>query len=83
MHARSMLAVLSLLTAVSGCANPDAAAKIENRRTNALATINAVRDSYCALPPAIRAKLRASRNIDPTLDSCTPPPETAIQEVIP
>lgn len=75
MHVKSMLAVMSLLTAISGCANPDAAAKIESRKINALTTINAVRESYCALPPAIRAKLRASRNIDPTLDSCTPHPE--------
>ena len=72
MHVKSMLAVMSLLMAVSGCANPDAAAKIESRKINALATINAVRDSYCALPPAIRAKLRASRNIDPTRIAAPP-----------
>ncbi|WP_028467614.1 hypothetical protein [Nisaea denitrificans] len=80
MHVRSMLAVVSLLTAVPGCADPNAAAEIEIRRTNALAAIRAVHDGYCALSPAVRARLRDAGEIDPALDSCTTPPETNPQE---
>ncbi len=80
MHVRSMLAVVSLLTALPGCADPDAAAEIEIRRTNALAAIRAVRDGYCALSPAVRERLRDAGDIDPTLDNCTTPAETNPEE---
>lgn len=80
MHVRSMLAVLSLLAALPACADPNAAAEIEIRRTNALATISAVRDGYCALPPAVRARLRDAGEIDPALDSCPDLTETNLKE---
>jgi len=83
MHVRSILAVLSLLMALPGCADPNAAAEIEIRRTNALAAIRAVRDGYCALPPAVRERLRDAGDIDPAQDSCTNPTETTLQETTP
>ncbi|MEP3116376.1 hypothetical protein [Nisaea sp.] len=83
MHVRSILAVLSLLAALPACADPNAAAEIEIRRTNALAAISAVRDGYCALSPAVRARLRDAGEIDPALDSCTTPTETPLQEIRP
>tara|TARA_E500000318_G_scaffold38584_3_gene37234 strand:- start:192 stop:428 length:237 start_codon:yes stop_codon:yes gene_type:complete len=75
-----MLAVVSLLAALPGCADPDAAAEIEIRRANALAAIRAVRDGYCALSPAVRERLRNAGDIDPALDSCTTPAETNPEE---
>ena len=80
MHVRSMLAVLSLLTALPGCADPDSAAEIEIRRANALASIRAVRETYCALSPAVRERLRNAGDIDPALDSCTDHGEKNLQE---
>ncbi|WP_323796828.1 hypothetical protein [Nisaea sp.] len=80
MHKRPLLVVLSLLAALPACADPNAAAEIEIRRTNALAAISAVRDGYCALSPAVRARLRDAGEIDPALDNCTTPPETNPQE---
>tara|TARA_R110000868_G_scaffold205720_4_gene454322 strand:- start:463 stop:714 length:252 start_codon:yes stop_codon:yes gene_type:complete len=80
MHVRSILAVLSLLAVLPGCADPDAAAEIEIRRANALAAIHAVRDGYCALSPAVRERLRDAGDIDPALDSCTTPAETNPEE---
>lgn len=80
MQVRSILAALSLLAVLPGCADPDAAAEIEIRRTNALAAIRAVRDGYCALSPAVRERLRDAGDIDPALDSCTTPAETNPEE---
>ncbi len=82
MHMRLMLAVVSLLTILPGCADPNAAAEIEIRRANALAAIRAVRDSYCALSPAVRERLRDARDIEPALDSCTTPAEANLQETV-
>lgn len=73
------LTALILLSVAGGCADPEAAARIEIRRQNALAALHAARDVFCALPSEARRQLRAAGKLDPDLDNCAAsvPEETA------
>lgn len=79
MSARSLVAAMAVLLSLPACADPEAAARLEIRRQNALATIGALRETYCALPPATRRRLREAGEIDPEFDTCAlnPVEETA------
>lgn len=83
MTARSILAALGLLTALPGCADPDAAAEIEIRRTNALTAIQAMRDSYCALSPTLRQRLNKTPETGPAKDGCPHPTNNSMKDTKP
>ncbi|WP_193184161.1 hypothetical protein [Nisaea sediminum] len=69
------LTALILLSVAGGCADPEAAARIEVRRQNVLAALHAARDIFCALPPEARRQLRAAGKLDPDIDNCASAPE--------
>lgn len=75
MRARLLVAMSILPTCMPGCADPEAAARIEIRRQSALATVHAAREVYCALPPETRRQLRAAGKLDPDIDICASAPE--------
>jgi len=64
------VATLVPIFVVSGCADPETSARIELHRQNALATVHAAREVFCALPPELRRELRAAGKLDPDFDSC-------------
>ncbi|UUX51814.1 hypothetical protein NUH88_08945 [Nisaea acidiphila] len=72
MSAKSLVAAMAVSLWLPACADPEAAARLEIRRQNALATIEALRETYCALSPATRRRLRAAGEIDPEFDTCVP-----------
>lgn len=71
MRRRLLPAIAILPIYLSGCADPEAAARIEVRRQNALAALHAAREVFCALPPGARRQLRTAGKLDPDFDSCT------------
>lgn len=72
MSAKSLVAAMAVSLWLPSCADPGTAARLEIRRQNALATIEALHDTYCALSPVTRRRLREAGEIDPEFDTCDP-----------